>query len=175
MQKKRNKKLTFKNNGPFRSSISRINNTFIDNAEDLDIFMPMFILLEYSDSYSMTSGSYYRDETNDSAIQNNNGNRINNNKKTTSKSFEYMTKIKGSMPNNNNILDAEVVVPLKYLSKFWGFLDLSLINCEIELDLLWSKECIILEISVTRGVAGNPVANPPVLDVEAIQTTGAKF
>ena len=49
-----NKKLTFKNNAPFRSCISKINSTFIDNAEDLDIVMPMYNLLEYSDNYSMT-------------------------------------------------------------------------------------------------------------------------
>ena len=42
------KKLTFKNNAPFRSCISKINNTFIDNAEDIDIVMPMYNLLEYS-------------------------------------------------------------------------------------------------------------------------------
>ena len=42
------------NNAPFRSCISKINNTFIDNAEDLDIVMPMYNLLEYSDNYSMT-------------------------------------------------------------------------------------------------------------------------
>ena len=47
-----NKKLTFKNNAPFISSISKINNTFIDNAEDLDIVMPVYHLLEYSDNYS---------------------------------------------------------------------------------------------------------------------------
>ena len=41
---------------------------------------------------------------------------VNNNKTTTSKSFEYKTKITGSMPNNDNILDAEVVDPLKYLN-----------------------------------------------------------
>ena len=44
--KTRNKKLTFKNNSPFRSLISKINNTFIDNAEDLDIVMPTYNLLE---------------------------------------------------------------------------------------------------------------------------------
>ena len=61
---KRNKKLTFKNNAPFRSCISKINNTLIDNAEDLDIVMPTYNLLEYNDNYSMTSGifwNYYRD------------------------------------------------------------------------------------------------------------------
>ena len=45
----RNKKLMFKKNAPFRSCISKINNTFVDNAEVLHIFMPMYNLLEYSD------------------------------------------------------------------------------------------------------------------------------
>ena len=137
-----NKKLILKNNAPFRSCISKISNTFIDNVEDLDSVMPVYNLLEYSDNYSKTSGSlwnYYRDEINDSANENNDANnyRINNNKTTTSKSFEYKTKILGTTPNDKNILDAEVVVPLKYLSNFWRSLDLPLINCEIELDLSW--------------------------------------
>ena len=52
--KKRSKKLTFKNNTPFRSCILKINNTFIENTEDIDIVMQMYNLLEYSDKYSMT-------------------------------------------------------------------------------------------------------------------------
>ena len=44
--KKINKKLTFKNNVPFRSCISKVNNTFVDNAKNLDIVMPMYNLLE---------------------------------------------------------------------------------------------------------------------------------
>ena len=137
---RRNKKITLKNNAPFRSCISKINNTFIGNAEDLDIVMPMYNLLEYSGNYSMTSGSlwnYYRDEINDSANENNcaNNYRINNNKTATSKSFEYQTKLIESTPNNNSSLNAEVVVPLKDFSNVWRSLDLPLINCEIELDL----------------------------------------
>ena len=54
---RRNKKLTFKNNAPSRSCISKINNIFMGNAEDLDIIMPMYSLLEYSDNYFMTSES----------------------------------------------------------------------------------------------------------------------
>ena len=60
---RRYKNLTSKNNAPFRWCITNINNTFIDNAEDLDIVIPIYNLLEYSDNYSMTSGSlwnYYR-------------------------------------------------------------------------------------------------------------------
>ena len=70
----RNKKLTFKNNDPFSLYIAKINNTFTENAEDLDIVTPMYKLLEYGVSYSTTSGSlqnYYRDGMNDDANQNN--------------------------------------------------------------------------------------------------------
>ena len=67
----------------------------------------------------------------------------NNNKTIRSKSFEYKKKVTGSKSNNNNILDIEVVVPLKYLSRFWRLLDLPLINCEIQLDFSWLKERII--------------------------------
>ena len=120
---RRNKKLTFKNHAPFRSCIQKINDAFIDNVEDLDIVMPMYNLLENSNSYPTTSGSlwnYYRDEVNDSAKENNDANnfRINNNKTATSKSFEYKTKLIGSTPNNHSGLDTEVVLPLRYLSNF---------------------------------------------------------
>ena len=84
--------------------------------------MPMYNLLESSNDFSVTSGSlwnYYRGKVNDSANEiDDNDNKINNNKTATSKCFEYKTMIIGNTPNNNNILDAEVVVPLKYLSNF---------------------------------------------------------
>ena len=60
------------------------------------------------------------------------------------------------MPNDNNILRAEVAVPLKYLSNFCRFHDLPLINCEIELDLKWTKNFVISEISrILRAVDPN--------------------
>ena len=62
-KKKRDKKLSFKNNAPFRSCISEISNTFIDNTGDLDIVMLIYNLLEYRENYSMTSGCLWnRDE-----------------------------------------------------------------------------------------------------------------
>ena len=70
-----NKKLTLKNNAPFTFCISKINNTLIDNAEDLDIVMPIYNLLEYSKNYRKTTGSlwnYYRDEPNSSVGGENN-------------------------------------------------------------------------------------------------------
>ena len=55
---RRNKKRVLRNNAPFRSCITKINDTFVDNAEDVDIAMPIFYLLEYGDNYSMTSVSF---------------------------------------------------------------------------------------------------------------------
>ena len=51
----RNKNLTFKNFASSMSCISKINNTFIGNAEDVDTVMPLILLclLEYSDNYSI--------------------------------------------------------------------------------------------------------------------------
>ena len=61
------KKFVFKNNAPFVNCVSKINGVKIDNAEDLDVVMPMYNLLEYSKNYRKTTGSlwiYYRDEPN---------------------------------------------------------------------------------------------------------------
>ena len=88
----------FKNNAPFISCISKINCVLIENAEDLDIVMPMYNLFEYSKNYSKTSGSlwnYYRDgltgETNDDNDRNKNV--------INSKSFKYKPSITGSTYN----------------------------------------------------------------------------
>ena len=114
---RRNKNLTFKNNAPFKSCITKINNTFIDNAENLDVVMPMYNLLEYSDNYSMTLASlwnYYKDTNNDDVNENNDARnyRINNNKINTSKPFECKAKIIGSTATDNSRLNTEVVVSL---------------------------------------------------------------
>ena len=102
-------------------------------------------------------------------------NRINNNKTITSKSFELRAKLIGNTLDDDNVWDAEIVIPLNYLSNFWRSLTLPLINCEIEIDLAWSKECTISEISLMPRIPGNPDANPPVQEVSTIQKTPAKF
>ena len=55
-----NKKVIFKNCAPFTNCISEINNTQIDNAKDIDIVMPMYNLIEYSDNYAKTTGSLWQ-------------------------------------------------------------------------------------------------------------------
>ena len=64
----RDKGVIFKNCAPFVKCISRINNTGIDNTKDIDIVIPMYNLIEYSDNYSKTFGSlwqHYKDDPND--------------------------------------------------------------------------------------------------------------
>ena len=89
-------------------------------------------LIEYNDNYSETSGSlqqYYKDDPNDNLAN--------------SASFKSKVKITGKTPNNGNRKDVEIIVPLKYLSDFQRTLEMPLINCEINLILTWSKDCVI--------------------------------
>ena len=112
--------------------MSRINNIGIDNAQDIDIVMPMYNLIEYSDNYSKTSDSlwqYYKDVPNDNLAD--------------SESFKYKVKITGKIPDDDNMKNVEIMVPLKYLSNFWRTLEMPLINCEVNLILTWSKDCVI--------------------------------
>ena len=97
------------------------------------------------------------------------------NSKTTSKSFGYKTKIIGNTPATNKTLETEVFVPLIYLHTFWRSLDMHLINCEIEVDLLWLKDSIVSDISRTAEVPANPCANPPTNRISPTQTTRAIF
>ena len=123
------KKLAFKNNAPFTPCILKINNRLIDNAEDLDILMPIYNLIEYSKNYRKTTGSlwnYYRDELNSGAVGN-----INYSVKN-SKSFNYETSSTGKLEGNNvEKDDVEIMVPLKYISNFFRSLNFPLINCEV--------------------------------------------
>ena len=121
----RNKGVIFKSCAPFTKCISRINNADIDNAQDIDIVVPMYNLIKYSDNYSKTSGSlwqHYQDDPNDNLAN--------------SESFKSKVKITGNTPNDGNTKDVEIIVPLKYLSNFWRTLEMPRINCEVELILI---------------------------------------
>ena len=118
--------MAFENNAPFISCISKINNTLTGNAEDLDIVIPKYNLIEYGKDYLW---NYYRDEPNSGVVGN-----INYSIKDL-KSFNYGTSITGRLEGNNTETEAKVGVPLKHLSNFWRTLDMSLINCEVSLIL----------------------------------------
>ena len=134
--------------------------------------MSMYNLLEYSDNFSVTSGSlwnYYRDEVSNYANEfYDNYNIINSNKTTTGTFFKYKTRTIKNTSNSNSRLNAEIVVPLKYLTNFWRSLDLLSINSEMELDLTWTNFCVISEVSRT-------FRDHPVVYEMTKATTGATF
>ena len=166
---KRNKTVAFKDNTPFINCISKINGAKIDNSEDLDIVMLMYNLLEYSKNYKKTIGSlwnYYRDE-------------LSNPVSSNSESFKYKASITGNTYNigvGENRYDAnkvgkneaEIVILLKFLSNFWRSLNIPLINCEVELILTWSKNCVLTDM-IVRDVGNNN--NPPSI----VAPTGLEF
>ena len=121
---------------PFRECRTEINGTFIDNAEHSNIAMFMYNLIEYSDNYSDTSGSLWqfkRDGIEGNVDLTVDDNHILNN----SSSFKY----KSSFITNRN--GVKIVVPLKHLSNFWRSLEMSLINCKVELSLTWNPNCVL--------------------------------
>ena len=122
----RDKGVIFKNYAPFTKCISR------KKGIDIDIVMAIYKLIESSDNYSKTSGrlsQYYKDEPNDNLVD--------------SESFKSKVKIIGKTPAARNTEDVEIIVPLKYLSNFLRTLEMSLINCEVNLILTWSRDCVI--------------------------------
>ena len=91
-----NQKVIFKNCAPFTDCISKINNTQVDNAKDIDIVMPMYNLIEYSDNYSKTSGSLWQ-YCKDIPAVNNNGDIVDFNGTNATDSFNFKT----GQTNNN--------------------------------------------------------------------------
>ena len=141
------KNIIIKNCTPFTNCISKVNNTQIDNAKDIDIVMPMYNLIEYSDNYSKTFGilwHYYRDEPSLNANGNIDDFPTDNN---NSASFKFKTKITGKTENDDT-KNVKIRIPLKYLSNFWRTLEIPLINCEINLVVTWSKKCFIVLLTV---------------------------
>ena len=135
--------------------MSKINNTQTDNTEYIDIVMPMYNLIEYSDNYSKTSGSLWQYCKEIPAV-NNDGNIVDFNGANATDSFNFKTKITGQTAANNNNgnvagrVDVEIMVPLKYLSNFWRTLEMSLINCEVEFILNRSTDCVIISTNVAN-------------------------
>ena len=138
-----NSVLAFKNCAPFRTCDVTINDEHVEKAEDLDIVMPMYNLLEYSDNCQDSTGSLYqfkRDEPPDD-----NADVANN-----TSSLVYKSKLI-SGTDNNNVNNVKLAVPLKYVSSFFRSLEMPLVNCKIGLELTWHKDCIISSVNAAAG------------------------
>ena len=138
-------RLALKNCAPFTKCNLEINDELVDTAENLDIVMPMYNLIEYSDNYQDSSATLYqykRDEPpEDDAVADSTADN--------SSSLEYKIKLLGNVTevvdNAAGVrrLNVKIVVPLKYLSNFFRSLEMLLINCKIKLNLTWKKECVL--------------------------------
>ena len=105
--------------------------------------MPMYNLILYSDNYSKTSGSLWK-YCKEMPAADNAGNIADFNGANATDSFSFKRKRMGQTGNNGRIDDVEIMVPLKYLSSFWRTLEMPIINCEAELILIWSANCVII-------------------------------
>ena len=163
---KRNRPVILKNNAPFVSCITRINGELIEDADDLDIVMPIYNLLEHSKNYRKTIGSlynYYRDE-----LTNDNNDDFANRNVVNSEAFKCKNKITGNTynvdagaqgydVNKNGTQEVELTIPLKYLGNFWRALNIPLISCEVSLELKWNKNCVITSLEQRQVDAEPPV------------------
>ena len=129
--------VVFKNCAPFEKCRTEINETFIDEADLINITMPMYYLIEYSVNYSSTSGSLWhfgRDEIiNDADVTNDDN----------APSFKHKANLIGNTGINGTKNGVKIAVPLKYLSNFWRSLEMLLINCKVELSLKWYETCLL--------------------------------
>ena len=178
---RQNRPLILKNNAPFVSCITRINGELTEYADDLDIVMPMYNLLEYSKNYRKNIGSlynYYRDKLNNDTDNNN----FANNNGVSSNTFNYKNKIIGNTynvdstiapasggarvanpdydANNSGKKSIELAIPLKNLGNFWRALNIPLISCEVSLELKWNKTCVITSQQIGINLDGGNTAAP---------------
>ena len=132
--------VTFKNCASFIKWITEMDGATIDDAEDLELVMSMYNLIEYKSSYSRTTESlwfYSKDKT-----INFNPDIANNNVQL----FEYKAKLLGNTEayGRNRILkNAAIAMPFKCLCNFWRSLEMPLINCKVERKYKCRKYCIL--------------------------------
>ena len=136
----------FKNCAPFKKCSTEIDGTLVDETDFINITMPMYNLIEYSDNYSDTSGSLWdfkRDEIINNADVTNDDN---------APSFKYKANLIGNTETDGTKKGVKIAVPLKYLSNFWRSLEMPLINCKVELSLRWIENCVLTSAVVDPNV-----------------------
>ena len=138
-------RLTLKNCVPFTKCNLEINDEHVDTAENLDIVMRMYNLIEYSDNYQDSSATLHQYKR----VEPPQADAISDLTANNSDSLKYKIKLLGNVIEvagdaaGVRRLNVKVVVPLKYLSNFFRSLEMPLINCKIKLNLTWKKECVL--------------------------------
>ena len=145
--------VAFKNYAPFTTCATHVNDEHVETAENFDIVMPMYNLIEYSHNYSDSSGSLWQFKRDESAI-NNSGNPLNV-ALGNSTSFKYKASLLGKGTdadgNDRSLKNIKLVVRLKYLSNFFRSPEMPLINCKINLELNWNNNCVMYGADTFAG------------------------
>ena len=148
-----NTNVAFKNCAPFTRCVTHISDEHVDTAENLDIIMSMYNLLQYSDSYADSSGSLYQFKRDESPM--NDAGNPNNVALDNSTSFKYKACLLGKATdaagNDRSLRNTKIVVPMKYLSNFFRSLKMPLINCKIHLELNWNNNCVMYGVDTYAG------------------------
>ena len=109
-------------------------------------------LIGNSENCSKTSGSLWQ-YCKDIPGVNNYGDIVDFNGANATDSFNFKTKITGQTDNNGRIDNVEIMVPLKYLCSFWRTIfEMPFINCEVNLILTWSADCVITYTNVANKI-----------------------
>ena len=134
---------------------------FVDYAVLINIAVPMYNLIEYSDSYSDSSGSLWgfkRDDVVNNADVTNDDN---------APSFKYKPNLITDTKANGTKNGIKIAVPLKYLSNFWRLLEMSLINWKVEVSFKWIENCVLTTATIGANATG--------ADSATLKITGAKL
>ena len=145
--------VAFKNYAPFTKCVTHVNDENVETAENLDIIMPMYNLIEYSNNYADSPGSLYQFKRDESPI--NDAENPSNVALYNSTSIKYKASLLGKAAHTNgndrSLKDTKIVVPLNYLyNSFWS-LEMPLINCKIHLELNWYNNCIMYGANTYDG------------------------
>ena len=154
--------VAFKNRAPFEKFSTEIYGTLVDEANFINVTMPMYNLIEYSDNYFDSSGSLWgfkRDEIDNADVTND----------INAPSFKYETNLIANTEADGTKKGVKIVVPLKYLNNFWRSLEMPLINCKVELSLRWIENCVL----TTAAVGAN--ADDTCADSATFKITDAKL
>ena len=148
--------IAFKNCSPFTTCSTHLNDEHVETAENLDIVMNMYSLIEYSDNYADRSGSLFQHKRDEQNLSN--ARSIDNVNANDSSSFKYKSNLlKGlttrDLATNTNpdianthrlFLNAKAVVSLKCIYSFFRSLEFPLVNIKFYLKLDWARTSVML-------------------------------
>ena len=150
-------RVAIKNCHPFTRTSFKLNDEQVDTADNLDLTMNLYNLLEYSDKYADTTGSLYQYQRPEPRDANSNVGNLG----TALSSLKYQSGLvqkQLTTPNSENVpantdpnfanihriwKNIRIVVPLKHISNFCRNLQLPLINTKLCMELNWTKYSVL--------------------------------